>query len=230
MKEIKGKLIVIEGVDGSGKETQTKKLYNRLIEENIHVRKVTYPRYENPSSALVKMYLRGEFGENPEDVSPYIASTFYAVDRYASYKQDYEEFYKEGGIVLADRYTTSNLVHQGSKMMDDLEREKFLNWLWDYEFGLYKLPIPDLVIFLDIPIEINHRLMEGRKNKFSGEMEQDIHEKDKEYLKRSYINALSLVDKYHWDRISCCEEGQLKSIEEIHQEIYQLFRKKILTP
>ncbi|MCR1899539.1 thymidylate kinase [Irregularibacter muris] len=229
MTENKGKLIVIEGVDGSGKETQTKKLFERLEKEGINIKRVAYPRYHEPSSAMVKMYLKGEFGEKPEDVGPYIASTFYAIDRYASYKQDYGEFYHQGGIVIADRYTTSNMVHQAGKIVDPVEREKFLHWLWDYEFNLYGLPIPDLVFFLDIPVETNQKLMEGRKNKFSGEMEQDIHEKDKEHLIQSYKNALSLVDKYHWTKISCVENHQLKSIEEIHEEIYQIFREKMIT-
>jgi dTMP kinase len=114
--------------------------------------KVSYPRYDNESSALVRMYLRGEFGDNPNEISPYICSTFYAVDRYASYKQDYEQFYNNGGIVIADRYTTSNMLHQASKIQNAFERQKFLDWLYDFEFNLYKLPVPDLVFFLDLSV------------------------------------------------------------------------------
>ncbi len=224
-KERKGRLIVIEGVDGSGKETQTKALYERLKADGEDIIKISYPRYDKESSALVKMYLRGDFGSDPEAISPYIASTFYAVDRYASYKEDYEEFYKEGGMVLVDRYTTSNMVHQASKIMDAQERERFLEWLWNYEFQLYGLPVPDLVFFLDIPMEINQGLREGRLNKSTGEEEQDIHELDGEYLKKSYENALTLVDRYGWQRISCLREGRLRTIEDIHGEIYKKVRK-----
>lgn len=218
----KGKLIVIEGVDGSGKETQTKMLYQRLKQEDKRVMKLSYPRYANPSSAMVKAYLRGDFGDNAQEVSPYIASTFYAIDRYASYKEDYQEFYQQGGIVLADRYTTANMVHQAGKIQDLKERQKFLDWLWDYEFNLYGLPIPDLVYFLDIPVEMNEKLMKKRKNKFTGEKQKDIHEKDKEHLRKSYQNALSLVEKYHWQKISCLHQGNLKSRETIHEEIYRI--------
>lgn len=223
----KGKLIVIEGVDGSGKETQTKKLYDRLVEEKFSIKRVSYPRYDNDSSILVKRYLRGDFGEKPEEISPYIASTFFAIDRFASYKEDYEDFYKDGGLVIADRYTTSNMVHQAGKIMDLGEREKYLEWLWDYEFNLYKLPIPDLVFFLDIPVEMNQKLMEGRKNKFSGLPQQDIHEKDLQHLQQAYDNASSLVSRYHWKRIECVQKGVLLTVDEIHEMIYKIFMDEI---
>lgn len=219
----KGKLIVIEGVDGSGKETQSKKLYQKLKKEGFKVMQISYPRYNKPSSTMVKAYLRGDFGDKAQDISPYIASTFYAIDRYASYKEDYEHFYKEGGIIIADRYTTANMVHQAGKIQDFKEREKFLDWLWDYEFNLYGLPIPDLVYFLDIPVKISQKLVEGRKNKFSEQGKKDIHERDLDHLQYSYETALSLVDKYHWKRIFCMREEKLKTIEEIHEEIYQIF-------
>ena len=147
---MKGKLIIIEsGSDASGKATQTKRLFERLSEENSNIRKVEYPNYDSESSALVKMYLRGEFGEKATDVDPYIASTFFSVDRYASFKTEWEEFYNNGGIVLADRYTTSNMVHQASKMDED-ERDKYLDWLVDYEFNLYKRLIFDIIIPITI--------------------------------------------------------------------------------
>jgi len=157
-KKHKGRLIVIEGVDGSGKQTQTQLLYDRLIKNGEKVMKISYPRYDKESSAMVKLYLAGAFGEDPSQVSPYIASTFYAADRYASYKEDYEEFLNQGGTVLADRYTTSNMVHQAGKIRAADERKKFLDWLWDYEFNLYGLPVPDQVYFLNIPPEINEKL------------------------------------------------------------------------
>lgn len=223
----KGKLIVIEGVDGSGKETQTKKLYDRLKEEKFKIKRVSYPRYDNDSSILVKRYLRGDFGEKPEDLSPYIASTFFAIDRFVSYKEDYEDFYNNGGLVIADRYTTSNMVHQAGKIMDPEEREKYLAWLWDYEFNVYGLPIPDLVLFLDIPVKINKMLMQGRKNKFSGEIQKDIHENNAKHLQQSYENASLLVDQYHWKRIKCVQDDILLSVNEIHEMIYKVFVDEI---
>ena len=141
---MKGKLIIIEGSDGSGKATQTKKLYDRLEAENYKIKKVEFPNYNSESSALVKMYLRGDFGKNATDVDPYVCSTFYAVDRYASFKTGWEEFYNNGGIIICDRYTTSNMVHQASKI-DESERDKYLDWLNDLEFNLYKIPKPDCV-------------------------------------------------------------------------------------
>ena len=127
-----GKLFVIDGTDGSGKQTQFNLLKESLDKNNIEYKVMSFPNYESPSSALVKMYLSGEFGENAKEISPYIASTFYAVDRYATFKKEYEEYYKNGGIILADRYTTANMVHQAGKIEDKEEREKFLNWLTDF--------------------------------------------------------------------------------------------------
>lgn len=218
--EHKGKLIVIEGVDGSGKETQTERLYQRLLQDGQKVMKLSYPRYDKGSSAMVKLYLSGAFGKDPREVSPYIASTFYAADRYASYKEDYEDFLKEGGIVLADRYTTSNMVHQAGKIRDPKERKKFLTWLWDYEFNLYGLPVPDRVFFLNIPPEVNWELMKNRNNKITGESEKDIHENNPEHLKDAYESALALVGEYHWTEILCIRDGKLRSIEDIHEEIW----------
>ena len=215
---MKGKLIIIEsGSDASGKATQTKRLFERLSEENSNIRKVEYPNYDSESSALVKMYLRGDFGNNASDVDPYISSTFFAADRYASFKTEWEEFYNNGGIVIADRYTTSNMVHQASKM-DEKDRDKYLDWLVDYEFNLYKIPEPDCVIFLDVPIEFSQKLMENRKNKITGEDKKDIHESDIEYLTKSYNNALYIANKYNWKKINCVKDGTLRSIDDIHDE------------
>ncbi len=224
---MKGKLIIIEsGSDASGKATQTKKLYERLLEDGYNVRKVEYPNYDGESSALVKMYLRGDFGSKPSDVDPYIASTFYAADRYASFKTEWEEFYNNGGIVLADRYTTSNMVHQASKMAKE-DRDKYLDWLFDYEFNLYKIPQPDCVVFLDVPIEFSKKLMENRKNKITGEDKKDIHESDLDYLEKSYNNSLYIANKYNWEKINCVEEENLRSIDSIHEEIYRIVVDKI---
>lgn len=215
-----GKVIVIEACDASGKATQTKKLFERLVEEKYNVRKVEYPNYASNSSALVKMYLNGEFGDSPEDVNPYVSSTFYAVDRFASYKKEWENFYKEGGIIIADRYTTANMVHQASKIENKADKEKFLDWLWDFEFVKFGLPVPDCVIFLDMPPEFSQKLMEERKNKFTGGIKKDIHEKDIKYLADSYINSCSVAEKYNWKKINCIHEDNIKSIDEIGKEIY----------
>ena len=224
---MKGKLIIIEsGSDASGKATQTKRLFERLSEENSNIRKVEYPNYDSESSALVKMYLRGDFGKNASDVDPYISSTFFAADRYASFKTEWEEFYNNGGLVIADRYTTSNMVHQASKM-DEKDREKYLDWLGDYEFNLYKIPEPDCVIFLDVPIEFSQKLMENRKNKITGEDKKDIHESDIEYLTKSYNNALYIANKYNWKKINCVKDGTLRSIDDIHDEIYNIVKQSI---
>lgn len=216
-----GKLVVIEGLDGSGKQTQSEKLFNRLKEEGFNIIKLSYPRYDSPSSALVKMYLSGEFGKNANDVNAYIASTFYAVDRYASYKKEYEEFYKNGGIVLLDRYVTANMVHQSSKIDNLEEKEKFLNWLCDFEYGLFGIPKPDKVFFLNIPPVVSKKLMENRENKFSHEKKKDIHESDANHLQHAYDNACYLINKYNWDEINCTVNDNLRTIDDIHEEIYQ---------
>lgn len=221
----KGKLIVIEGCDGSGKATQTKKLYERLLNENYDLKKIEFPNYSSDSSALVKMYLKGDFGEKPEDVSAYAASTFYAVDRFASYKIEWGNFYKNGGIVLADRYTTANMIHQASKIDDLQEKNKFLKWIWNFEFEILELPIPDCVIFLDMPPEYSKRLIIRRNNKFTGKAEKDIHERNYEYLVNSYNNAVHIVNKYNWNKISCIEGNKIKSIDKIHEDIYDLIKK-----
>src|SRR5574344_963427 len=222
-----GKIIVIEGLDGSGKQTQSEKLYERFKNENINVKKIAYPRYDNPSSALVKMYLSGEFGKHANDVSPYIASTFYAVDRYASYKQDYEDFYKSGGILILDRYVTANMVHQAGKIDNPEEKEKFLKWLTDFEYGLFGIPPPDKVFFLNIPPDISQKLMAERENKFSHEKQKDIHESNVEYLSKAYDNACYLIDKFKWDEINCTIDGKLRTIDDIHEEIYNKIKEII---
>ncbi len=224
----KGSLIVVEGCDGSGKATQTEKLYRKLLEEKYKVKKIEYPNYESDSSALVKMYLNGDFGNRPEDVNPYVSSTFYAVDRFASYKTQWKDFYEDGGIIIADRYTTANMVHQASKIKNEDEKVKFLNWLWDFEFRIFGLPIPDCVIFLDMPPEYSKKLMEERANKITGDQNKDIHEKDYEYLVNSYNNSCYVAEKYKWHRVKCVESGNIKTIEGINQEIFNLIEKTIL--
>lgn len=220
-----GKLIVIEGTDSSGKETQTKKLYERLANEVEKVRKISFPNYESPACEPVKMYLAGAFGDNALNVNPYPVSTMFAIDRYASYKMDWESFYNAGGIIVTDRYTTSNMVHQASKIENIDEKSKYLGWLEDLEYNKMGIPKPDLVIFLNMPTETAVKLMEARKNKITGEEKKDIHEKDTSYLKKSYDNACDIAKKYNWQEIKCVENKRLKTIEEIGEEIYTLVKE-----
>ena len=223
-----GKLYVIEsGTDSSGKATQANKIYNRLLQEGFDVMKVEFPDYNSDSSALVKMYLSGRFGTDPNSVNPYACSTFYAVDRFASYKTVWKSFYKNGGIVIADRYTTSNMIHQAGKLKDIQEKEKYLNWLWDLEFVKMQLPVPDKVIFLDVIPEVSNKLMKNRKNKFDSNAPKDIHERNKQHLTDAYENALFIANKYNWHRINCVKNNKMKSIEEIHELIYQEIIKDI---
>lgn len=222
---MRGKLIVIDGTDGSGKATQAGQLVTRLQAEGFNVRKVDYPNYQSQSSALVKMYLNGEFGNRPEDVNAYAASAFYAVDRIASYKKDWEEFYMSGGIVIADRYTTSNMIHQAVKITDEPEQVRYLEWLWDFEFTKCGLPVPDTVIFLAMPPEASRELMRGRENKAGGV--KDIHEQDSGYLAHCYANACNIAVKFGWHKIDCARDGTVKPVEQIHNEIVQQVRTLI---
>lgn len=222
-----GKIFVIDGTDGSGKQTQFMKLQERLTKENIEYKTVSFPNYESPSSSLVKMYLSGEFGSDAKKISPYIASTFYAADRFATFKKDYEDYYNNGGIILADRYTTANMVHQAGKIYDEEERKKFLNWLWDYEFNLYGLPIPEKVFFLKMPPEKSLELIKNRENKFTHGKIKDIHESDKKHLDNSYNAACSVAVDYKWHTIECIKDGNLRTIEDIHDEIFKEIKKYI---
>lgn len=225
--EIKGKVIAIEGSDGSGKATQTKLLYDKLISNGLPVRKVEFPNYNSDSSALVKMYLNGDFGDEPDDVSPYVASTFYAVDRYASFMKEWRKFYNNGDIIIADRYTTSNMIHQAAKIDNKKEKEEFLKWMYNFEYKIFNIPEPDCIIFLDMPPEYSYKLMEERKNKFTGEEQKDIHEKNKDYLLKSYYNAFHIAEKYGWQKVKCVYDNKVKSIESIHKEIYDIVIKLI---
>lgn len=223
---MRGKLIVIDsGGDASGKKTQTELLFARLSAEGRPVRQVTFPNYDSPASAPVKMYLNGAFGTRPEDVSPYVSSTFFAVDRYAAYRTQWGDFYEGGGIILCDRYTTSNMVHMTAKIEGAEAQGAFLDWLWNFEFGLFALPVPDLVLFLDVPPEQAHALMAHRRNKITGGDEKDIHERDGAYLARCYEAARMVASKYGWVRIPCTRDGAMRSVEEIHAMIYD----KVLT-
>jgi len=213
-----GKLIVIEGTDGSGKSTQFSLLTQRLEQENRSFRRLVFPRYSEESSALIRMYLGGQFGTNPSDVNAFAASAFYAVDRYASYKQDWGKWYEEGGLVLSDRYTTSNAVHQASKETGEKQAE-FLNWLYEFEYDKLGLPRPDLIVYLDVPTDFTEKLMRNREAETN--TKADIHEKDMAYLATCRQTGRAAAEHYGWTVIRCVKDGQMRTIEDIHQEIYR---------
>lgn len=215
----KGRLIVIEGLDGSGKETQAGLLRASLIECGTDLRSVSFPRYGSASSALVRMYLGGRFGSNPDDVNAYAASAFYAVDRYASYKEDWGAFYEAGGAVLADRWTTSNAVHQCSKLPRE-EWDAYLDWLYGFEYGLLGVPEPDLVVYLDMDSEAGARLVEERCEREG--VAKDIHEADAAYLARCREAAAFCAERGGWARVECAPGRKLRTIEDVHQEVLGL--------
>ena len=214
---MKGKLIVFEGTDGSGKATQTAMLCQRLEREGIPYRTLTFPRYGKPSAAMVEEYLRGNLGKKPSDVNAYAASMFYAMDRYASYKQDWRDFFEAGGLIVADRYTTSNAVHQASKLPED-ERKVFLDWLFDLEYRLLELPAPDLVFYLDMPTEVTEKLMRRREQAEGSSA--DIHEKDAAYLRACRDNARAIANDCGWRVVNCARDGEPRSVEDIHGEVF----------
>ena len=211
-----GQLIIFEGLDGSGKGTQTKLTAQRLQQQGYDLRQITFPDYESESSALVRMYLSGAFGDKPDDVNAYAASSFYAVDRYASYKTGWGEFYREGGLVLSDRYTTSNAVHQCSKL-PPMHGDGFLNWLFDFEYRLLGLPEPTRVLYLDMPTEVTEQMM--RRREAATHTKADIHEQDEAYLRRCRENAAYVVARCGWTRIDCAKDGAPRLINDIHNEV-----------
>lgn len=219
----KGKLIIIEAGDGSGKATQTRALYDHLQADGYRVHRIEFPDYEADSSALVRMYLHGDFGGHAEDVNAFAASTFFAVDRYASFRMKWKQFYDAGDIILADRYTTSNMVHQAVKLTDAAERDAFLDWLWDLEFNKMGLPVPDRVVFLDMSPAVADQLIAVRAAA-TGQA-KDIHEQDTGYLHRCYRAYAELAGRYGWSKVKCDAQGQPRSIGAIHTEVYQAVRE-----
>ena len=214
------KLVVVEGVDSCGKETQTNLLYNRLCGQKLKVEKIGFPNYESDTSALVKMYLNGEFGSHADDVNPYVASTFFAADRAGSMLGMWKERLCRADVVIADRYVTSNMIHQASKITDLNEKSRFIDWLYDFEYNKLDLPKPDVVVFLDMPFENSIELMKNRPNKIDSSAKKDIHESDLEYMKKSYDNAVYIANKYSWHTVSCVKDSALISIEDISDEIF----------
>lgn len=217
-----GKLIVIEGTDGSGKSTQFKALQEHLQKDGTAFQCLQFPRYNNESSALIRMYLGGQFGSKPSDVNAYAASAFYAVDRYASYKEDWGNWYEEGGLILSDRYTTSNAVHQASKLSGK-EQAQYLDWLYEFEYEKLALPRPDLVIYLDVPTDFTERMLRGREQ--ATNTKADIHEKDMAYLATCRETGRAAAKHYGWKVIQCVRDGQMRSIEDIHEEIYAALKQ-----
>ena len=213
-----GKLIVIEGLDGSGKATQAKLLARELRRLGWEVREISFPDYKSDSSALIKMYLGGAFGSKPDDVNAYAASSFFAVDRYAGYKSDWGAFYQQGGVVIADRYTTSNAVHQCSKLPRE-QWDAYLDWLFRFEYEQLGIPAPDTVIYLRVDPAVSQKLMTQRYHGDEGK--KDIHESDLEYLHRSRMAAEYCAEKLGWKSVPCTEEGEMRSVEEIHGDILQ---------
>lgn len=212
----RGTLIAIEGLDGSGKATQAGLLAQALKDAGRNVMEISFPDYASDSSALVRMYLAGQFGQKADDVNAYAASSFFAVDRFASYKMRWGSFYQNGGIVIADRYTTSNAVHQCSKLPPE-EWDSFLDWLFEYEFQLLGLPAPDKVIYLRVDPAVSQRLMTSRYHGDEGK--KDVHEKDLEYLGRSRRAAEFCAHKLGWEIVECACDGQMRSVEDIHREL-----------
>ena len=212
-----GKLIVIEGTDGSGKSTQFRLLTERITAEGRPFEKLVFPQYKEESSALIRMYLGGEFGNKPSDVNAYAATAFFAVDRYASYKKVWGQWYENGGLVLSDRYTTSNAVHQASK--EPVEKQQdFLKWLYEFEYEKLGLPAPDLVIYLDVPTDFTEKMMRSREA--ATNTNADIHEQDLAYLATCRRTGKAAAEYYGWIVIDCVKDGRMRSIEDIHEEIY----------
>lgn len=220
----KGKLIVFEGIDGSGKSAHYRRVCQRLENEGIKYNHIVFPRYDNESSALIRMYLGGEFGKKPSDVNAYTASAFYAVDRFASYRTDWGDNYNNGGIYISDRYTTSNAVHQGAKLSDE-ELPEFFEWLYDFEHVKIGLPKPDLVIYLDVDIPTAIHRMKYRQEKTN--TSADIHEMDAAYLEKCLKVADKACDHYGWTRIPCYKNGIERSIDDKHEEIYAIIKDAI---
>ena len=213
-----GKLIVIEGTDGSGKSTQFKLLTEFLEKKGLEFKKLVFPQYAEPSSALIRMYLGGEFGTSPSDVNAYAATAFFAVDRYASYKKVWGQWYENGGLIVSDRYTTSNAVHQTSKEPPEKQGE-FLKWLYEFEYDRLGLPRPDLTIYLDVPTDFTEKMM--RKREADTNTSADIHEQDMEYLATCRRTGRAAAAFYNWTVINCVKDGVMRSIEDIHEEIYR---------
>lgn len=219
-----GKLIVIEGTDGSGKHTQACLLRDALEKAGENVRLVSFPCYGQPHCKIVEMYLGGEFGSDPNSVNAYAASVFYAVDRFGSYTKDWAMFYKNGGTVICDRYTTSNAVHQAGKLQGD-ERDKYLNWLFRFEYDQMGIPSPDLVLYLDVPTGITVKAMDKRVKETCVSL--DIHEQNVEYLAQCRKNGLEIAMSQGWAVIPCADNGVILPVDTIHKLVLKEVRLQL---
>ena len=208
-------LIVLEGIDGSGKSTQFSLLRSHLETQGKDFSCLRFPQYDKASSALLQMYLQGEFGQNPNDVNAYAAATFYAVDRFASYRQVWKEDFLAGKLILADRYTTSNAVHQGAKL-HGMAQNDFFSWLDDFEYQKMELPRPNIVLYLDISLEI---ALENVAKRQAQTGQWDIHEAGNDYLASCLLAAQQAADFFGWQKISCVHEGKMRPQEDIFQDI-----------
>ncbi len=218
------KLIIMEGLDGCGKSTQTALLEDFFKSVNLDYKKIKLPDYDSPSSTLVNMYLAGEFGKDASDVNAYAASAFYAVDRFASFKLKWKKDYDNDSIILADRYATSNSIYQMEKIPKK-EWDYYLDWNEDFEYNKIGIPKPDLVIFLDMPVEISQKLMTDRYN--GDESKKDVHEVNVEFLKRCRESALYAAKKQGWKVVECSKDGNPLSIDEIHNTIMDIVSEEL---
>ena len=232
----KSKVVVVDGTDGTGKATQAKEIIVKLEAEGYKIWTCSFPKYDSVSSALVKMYLNGDISADASDISAKAASIFYAADRYITYKKEIEEIYNSGEYVMVfDRYSSSNIIHQGGKLISDAEDEEvakkelneFISWLDNLEHNDLGIPRPDKVIYLNVPIKYTEKLREGRKNKFSGGDKQDIHESDNEHLKNARMSGLMAAEILGWDVIECIKDDKMRSIEDISEEIFGIVKNII---
>lgn len=220
-----GKLIVLEGLDGSGKGTQAQQLFERLQQQGYPVKKVSFPNYESPFSIPLQQYLGGALGTHADAVNAYAASVMFTIDRFASFRQDWQEFYQQGGIIIADRYTTSNAVHQCSKLPQQQWKE-FTDWLFELEYEKVQIPKPDMVVYLSVDVEVSQHLLEKR---YQGhEEKKDIHEKDVGYLNASRKAAQWCADALGWKTVQCTAHGEMRTVQEIADEIYSLAKPLFL--
>lgn len=212
-----------------GKQTQTNKIYERLINKSYDVFKTSFPNYDNLSSGPVKEYLSGKISENPNDISPKAASSFYAVDRYISYKENIEKYYLDDKtIIIFDRYVSSNLLHQGAKLYNNSKNgnqkklDEYISWLNNFEYGDLELPVATMTFFLYVPLETTLKLIENRKNKFNNDDKKDIHESDTTHLKNAINSGLYCAKKLGWKIINCVNENGLRTPDDINDEIYEI--------